>query len=101
MRVGISHQETGLSAPMDDTVIDGGGAAHGEDSIDDGDSTSGAVPTENFGRYGLLSLLGAGGMGQGLFNLADRVGGFGGRLRVDSAPGRGTSISGRIPLDDV
>ncbi len=47
---------------MDDTVIDGGDATHGEDSIDGEDSASGAVPTENFGRYGLLSLLGAGGI---------------------------------------
>ena len=49
---------------MDDTVIDGGDATHGEDSPDGGDATSIAVPTESFGRYGLLSLLGAGGMGQ-------------------------------------
>jgi serine/threonine-protein kinase len=49
---------------MDDTVIDGGDATHGEDSTDGVDDTSGAVPTEIFGRYGLLSLLGAGGMGQ-------------------------------------
>src|ERR1700755_944739 len=64
MRVCLSHQETGLSAAMDDTVIDGGDATHGEDSTDGVDDTSGAVPTEIFGRYGLLSLLGAGGMGQ-------------------------------------
>ncbi|TPG37166.1 serine/threonine-protein kinase PknD [Mycolicibacterium hodleri] len=49
---------------MDDTVIDGGDATAGEDSSDGVDDTSGAVPTETFGRYGLLSLLGAGGMGQ-------------------------------------
>jgi serine/threonine-protein kinase len=37
---------------MDDTVIDGG------------DTTQGQGPTADFGRYELLSLLGAGGMGQ-------------------------------------
>jgi serine/threonine protein kinase, bacterial len=49
---------------MDDTVIDGGDATGGEDSTDGGDATQGEVPTGNFGRYGLLSMLGAGGMGQ-------------------------------------
>jgi signal transduction histidine kinase len=44
---------------------------------------------------------GTAGQGHGFVNMADRVGAFGGTLRVDSAPGRGTSISGRIPLDDV
>jgi serine/threonine-protein kinase len=37
---------------MDDTVIDGG------------DTTQGPGPAADFGRYELLSLLGAGGMGQ-------------------------------------
>jgi len=36
--------------------------------------------------------------GHGFVNMADRVGAFGGTLRVDSAPGRGTTVSGRIPL---
>jgi signal transduction histidine kinase len=44
---------------------------------------------------------GAAGQGHGFVNMADRVGAFGGTLRVDSAIGRGTEISGRIPLDDV
>ncbi len=41
------------------------------------------------------------GRGHGFVNMADRVGAFGGTLRVDSAPGRGTTILGRVPLDDV
>ena len=44
---------------MDDTVVDGEG---GTDDV--GDAPSAEAPTEHFGRYGLLSLLGAGGMGQ-------------------------------------
>ncbi len=38
--------------------------------------------------------------GHGFVNMADRVGAFGGSLTVWSAPGRGTSISGRIPLEE-
>jgi signal transduction histidine kinase len=36
--------------------------------------------------------------GHGFVNMADRVGAIGGTLAVDSAPGKGTRISGRIPL---
>jgi signal transduction histidine kinase len=36
--------------------------------------------------------------GHGFINMADRVGAMGGTLSVDSAPGQGTRISGRIPL---
>jgi signal transduction histidine kinase len=36
--------------------------------------------------------------GHGFVNMADRVGAFGGTLRVDSVPGRGTTIAGRVPL---
>jgi signal transduction histidine kinase len=36
--------------------------------------------------------------GHGFVNMADRVGAFGGTVRVDSAPGHGTTISGRVPL---
>jgi len=36
--------------------------------------------------------------GHGFVNMADRVGAFGGTLRVDSAPGEGTTIAGRVPL---
>jgi signal transduction histidine kinase len=32
-------------------------------------------------------------------NMQDRVGALGGSLRVDSAPGAGTTISGTIPLE--
>jgi len=38
------------------------------------------------------------GLGQGFVNMADRVGAIGGRLRVESQPGEGTTISGTIPL---
>ncbi len=37
--------------------------------------------------------------GHGFVNMADRVGAFGGSVRVDSALGRGTSIVGRVPLN--
>ena len=36
--------------------------------------------------------------GHGFVNMADRVGAFGGTVRVESAPGAGTTISGRVPL---
>ena len=36
--------------------------------------------------------------GQGFVNMADRVGAIGGSLSVDSAPGRGTTIAGRVPV---
>jgi signal transduction histidine kinase len=38
--------------------------------------------------------------GHGLVNMADRLGAIGGSLEVTSAPGSGTSVGGRIPLDD-
>ena len=38
--------------------------------------------------------------GHGFVNMADRVGAFGGTLRVDSAPGQGTTIAGPVPLPD-
>lgn len=38
--------------------------------------------------------------GHGFVNMSDRVGAFGGSVTVDSAPGHGTKISGRIPLAD-
>src|SRR5215213_2602792 len=36
--------------------------------------------------------------GFGLQNMEDRVGALGGRLTIVTAPGRGTTISGRVPL---
>jgi signal transduction histidine kinase len=36
--------------------------------------------------------------GSGLQNMADRVEALGGRLAIDSSPGRGTTVSGRIPV---
>ncbi|MGV0605222.1 serine/threonine-protein kinase PknD [Mycolicibacterium sp. XJ1904] len=55
---------------MDDTVRDGGdatqrpGAGTGDDPLARRHVERGEKPTRHFGRYGLLSLLGAGGMGQ-------------------------------------
>jgi signal transduction histidine kinase len=36
--------------------------------------------------------------GHGFVNMSDRVGAIGGTISVDSAPGRGTRVSGRVPL---
>ena len=36
--------------------------------------------------------------GVGFTNMNDRVGAIGGNLRVSSAPGRGTTVSGAIPI---
>lgn len=49
---------------MDDTVIDGEDADGSASGGDGGDATEGQQPEKTFGRYGLLSMLGAGGMGQ-------------------------------------
>jgi signal transduction histidine kinase len=38
------------------------------------------------------------GLGTGLLNMADRLGAFGGHLRVDSAPGQGTRVTGTVPV---
>jgi signal transduction histidine kinase len=40
----------------------------------------------------------AAGGGTGLLGMADRVGAAGGELTVDSSPGHGTTIRGRIPV---
>ena len=37
--------------------------------------------------------------GAGLTNMGDRIGALGGRLRIESAPGRGTRVAGAIPLE--
>lgn len=39
--------------------------------------------------------------GHGFVNMGDRVGAIGGTITVESAPGQGTAIRGRIPLADV
>ena len=39
--------------------------------------------------------------GRGLENLNDRIGGLGGTLTVDSAPGRGTRVEGVVPAQAV
>ncbi|MCU1449050.1 MAG: hypothetical protein JWP02_1220, partial [Acidimicrobiales bacterium] len=38
-------------------------------------------------------------LGAGFTNMSDRVGAIGGSISVQSAPGKGTRISGRIPLE--
>jgi signal transduction histidine kinase len=38
------------------------------------------------------------GLGAGLRNMADRMGAFGGRLLVESAPGHGTRVTGAVPV---
>jgi signal transduction histidine kinase len=43
---------------------------------------------------------GPAGRGHGFVNMGDRVGAIGGTLEVDSAPGRGTRVSGVVPIDD-
>ena len=37
------------------------------------------------------------GMGSGLQNMSDRMAALGGVLEVRSAPGRGTTVAGRVP----
>jgi signal transduction histidine kinase len=39
------------------------------------------------------------GVGAGFTNMSDRVGAIGGSLRVESAPGQGTNVSGTIPVE--
>ena len=41
---------------------------------------------------------GAAGKGAGFVNMRDRVGAIGGTLEVHSAPGKGTTITGRLPV---
>jgi ABC-type lipoprotein export system ATPase subunit len=43
---------------------------------------------------------GPAGRGHGFVNMSDRVGAIGGTVEVDSAPGRGTRVSGVVPIDD-
>jgi signal transduction histidine kinase len=39
--------------------------------------------------------------GAGFVNMSDRVGAIGGTISVRSAPGRGTTVSGRIPVAEA
>ena len=41
------------------------------------------------------------GTGAGFVNMNDRLGAVGGSLRVESSPGRGTRVTGTIPLDQT
>jgi signal transduction histidine kinase len=41
----------------------------------------------------------AGGLGAGFTNMGDRVGAIGGSVNVESAPGRGTRVYGRVPVE--
>jgi signal transduction histidine kinase len=43
------------------------------------------------------AILAAGAGGHGFVNMEDRLGAFGGTLKVTSAPGEGTSVDGRVP----
>jgi signal transduction histidine kinase len=45
-----------------------------------------------------FDMQGAKGSGAGFVNMRDRVGAIGGSVSVQSAPGKGTKISGRLPL---
>lgn len=54
----------GVITAMDDTVIDSGDPNGSASDGDGGDATEDQQPVKSFGRYGLLSMLGAGGMGQ-------------------------------------
>jgi signal transduction histidine kinase len=40
-------------------------------------------------------------LGAGFVNMSDRVGSIGGSISVTSAPGKGTKISGRVPVPDA
>jgi signal transduction histidine kinase len=42
---------------------------------------------------------GSAGRGHGFVNMSDRLGAIGGTVAVDSAPGRGTRVSGSVPVD--
>jgi signal transduction histidine kinase len=42
---------------------------------------------------------GSAGRGHGFVNMGDRLGAIGGTVEVDSAPGRGTRVSGTVPVD--
>jgi signal transduction histidine kinase len=39
--------------------------------------------------------------GTGLQGMADRLAAAGGTLRINSAPGNGTTISGRLPVSEL
>jgi signal transduction histidine kinase len=43
---------------------------------------------------------GSAGRGHGFVNMSDRLGAIGGTIEVDSAPGRGTRVSGSVPVDE-
>jgi signal transduction histidine kinase len=43
------------------------------------------------------AILAADSGGHGFVNMEDRLGAFGGTLKVTSAPGEGTSVEGRVP----
>jgi signal transduction histidine kinase len=45
-----------------------------------------------------FDLAGRGRDGHGFVNMSDRVGAIGGTVTVESAPGRGTRVAGRLPL---
>jgi signal transduction histidine kinase len=40
-------------------------------------------------------------LGHGFVNMSDRVGAIGGSIEVESSPGNGVRVSGRIPLAEA
>jgi signal transduction histidine kinase len=40
-------------------------------------------------------------LGAGFVNMSDRVGSIGGSISVTSAPGKGTKIAGRVPVQET
>jgi signal transduction histidine kinase len=67
------------------------------------EASDGACPTLCFAVHddgaGFDPAIGA--MGHGFVNMRDRLGAIGGTLEVRSAVGSGTTVAGRIPLDDA
>jgi signal transduction histidine kinase len=78
----------------------GGGAAAtvtiGRDTgADDRDVVRFAVADDGAG----FDPAGSAGRGHGFVNMSDRLGAIGGTVEVDSVPGRGTRVSGAVPVD--
>jgi signal transduction histidine kinase len=82
-------QNAGKHAGSDATIVVHVREEHGALVFDVCDTGAGFDPA------------GGAAQGHGFVNMADRVGAFGGSVRVDSAPGAGTRVIGRIPLPDA
>lgn len=81
-------QNAGKHAGADATIVIHLREEHGALVFDVTDTGAGFDPA------------GGAAQGHGFVNMADRVGAFGGSVRVDSAPGAGTRVIGRVPLPD-